>query len=420
MLFKRRLLSPEWIVLAVIFIACLFMISNDVYAVSTGGNEGISAEEKASYRAQNDVLYYDDTCSGGGSASNVQLAGSDNVEKALNYLQSKGFTLEQAAGIVGNLQWESGSPSLDAKGSDGKAFGIAQWQDSRLTSLKQYGGSDYANFDTQLKYLGVELGIEDPKNGVRGGAESSTISAVKAMNSPESAALAWERAFERSADTPGSIGYTTRQSNARKLYDQYKNGGTGGGATATAATTSGGATGCAGAGNATGTVNADGYAFPVALGKTEVSNGFSWPCPGVCHHDGTTAFDLSKNARDDSSEGTPVIAIYNGTIQRFNNSYGGTNGCQSFQLVGDDGWWYWYGHMQNASVQDGAQVKAGQQIAAIGRRACTGNGSYPHLHIDRGAPKGHYGGDLCCRDSGMTPLINTLYNELGGGTPSAL
>ena len=403
------------------------LVSLSVYAAPTPAltssstssgvpDEGISYEEKLGiFFGINDIQHYRNTCSDSGGATTVQLAGSDNVEKALNYLMGHGFTLEQAAGIVGNLQWESGSNALDPSGSDGKAVGIAQWQDSRLTRLQQYGGSDYKNFDTQLRYLGVELGLEAPQNGIQGGTESSAVNAVKATNTPEEAALVWERVFERSADTPGSIGYTSRQANARKLYDQYKNGGT----QSPVSSKSGSSSSSGGCGTS-GSVNASGYAFPVALPQSDVSNGTKWPCPGICHHDGTSAFDLSRNAQDDSSENVPVIAIFDGTIQRFNNAYAGVSGCQSFQLVGNDGWWYWYGHVQSATVQEGAQVKAGQQIAAIGRRACTGNGSYPHLHIDRGSPKGHNGGDVCCRDPGFVPLINQLYDELGGGSPSVL
>lgn len=157
------------------------------------------------------------------------------------------------------------------------------------------------------------------------------------------------------------------------------------------------------------------YAFPVILPKDDVTNGVAWPCPGICHHDGTPAFDLSRNAQDDSSEGVPVVAITDGTIDRFNNSYSGVSGCQSFQLRGNDGYSYWYGHIQSSSVQDGATVTAGQQISVIGRRDCTGNGSYPHLHIDRGT-KGTSGGSVGNRDGGMVPLINDLYERLGGGT----
>lgn len=412
--------------MALVFV-CTFMTSLPVFAQSPTpaptdetATEGISDEEKRTiYRGTNDIQHYDNKCSAaGGTSSSVQLSGKDNIEKVLKYLMDHGFTLAQAAGAVGNMQWESGSESLNPKGSDGVAHGIVQWQGGRLDNLKKYGGAQWEEIDTQIHFIGVEFGWEDPK-GAQGGTEKAALPKILAIqgDQPEAAALAWENAYERSADTVGSIGWKTRQSNARKIFDQYKNGGvgTGGGAQSMAATSGG----CP-SGGQSGTVNADGYAFPVALAKDQVTNGTAWPCPGNCHHDGTPAFDLSKTAQDDSSENTPVIAIYKGKIQSFNNAYSGVSGCQSFQLVGDDGWWYWYGHVQSASVQDGAQVNAGQQIAVIGRRACTGNGSYPHLHIDRGSPQGHYGGSVCCRDSGMVPLINKLHDELGGGVPSVL
>lgn len=174
---------------------------------------------------------------------------------------------------------------------------------------------------------------------------------------------------------------------------------------------------------AAGQVNAQGYAFPLGgLSKQDISSGYNWPCPGICHHDNSVAFDLTHrrtaNGEDDAAGlGLPVRAIHNGTIQRLNSSYDDVPGCYSFQLVGDDGWWYWYGHMANPKdgLQDGREVQAGEMLAEIGPRTCT-DGSYPHLHIDRGSPRGHHGGGHQDgpkhRDPGMTDLINTLYNEL--------
>lgn len=155
----------------------------------------------------------------------------------------------------------------------------------------------------------------------------------------------------------------------------------------------------------------DGYAFPLNIPKPDISNGYTWPCPGICHHDGTSAFDLSRQAQDDTSENAPVVAITSGTIEAFNNSYSGVTGCQSFQLKGNDGYYYWYGHLQGSTIQDGSTVGAGEQISTVGRRACTGNGSYPHLHIDRGN-KGTRGGSVGNRDAGMVDLINKLYEAL--------
>lgn len=160
-------------------------------------------------------------------------------------------------------------------------------------------------------------------------------------------------------------------------------------------------------------VNTSGYAFPVALPKADIGNFSKMPCPSkTCHHDGSGAVDLAKKTYKDSSVGVPVVAITSGVLQRVRQSYSGQQGCNSFQLVGDDGWMYWYGHIQKVPPE-GTKVKAGQQVGVIGERRCTGNGSDPHLHIDRGYPKGRSGGSVNARDPDFPQLINKLYGEIG-------
>lgn len=395
----------------------LVLLALFVASITTSG---LSALPKDMFRALNGQLFYDDICTSSpatGGNTTVMLAGNNNVEKLLNYLQSKGFTLEQASGAVGNAMWESGSIELNPEGTDGVAFGIMQWQ-SRFPNLVKHagGGDNWKNFDIQVEYIGVELGWEQAKNGAVAGGEAATVPAMKATSTPEQAALVWEKIYERSADTVGSIGWKTRQEYARMVYETYKNGPSAGSGNAQSLAANTG-DGCTSSG-AAGKVNADGYAWPIALNQQEVDG--NWPCPSSCHHDGTAAFDLARKAQNDTTENVPVIAIVNGTIERFNPAYKNIQGkpmpgCHAFQLVGDDGWWYWYGHLQASTVQDGSKVTAGQQISTVGRRECTGNRSYPHLHIDRGAPKGSYGGDKCCRDPDFTSLMNQLHSELGGG-----
>ena len=155
------------------------------------------------------------------------------------------------------------------------------------------------------------------------------------------------------------------------------------------------------------------YAFPLAVTKdTVVWDGGSvakWPCPGTQCHRGEPAFDLAKpNPEEndkDKSTGTPVIAIADGEISWFQSSYNGEDNCPQFGIQAEDGKNYYYIHNQDASVQLGTKVKAGQQIAVIGRHACTGNGSYAHLHIDINNKT----------DPSIIPLINKLYESLGGG-----
>ncbi len=159
------------------------------------------------------------------------------------------------------------------------------------------------------------------------------------------------------------------------------------------------------------------YSFPLALSKDDVVHaGDTWPCPGpaTCHHDGTPAFDLFKKGRGPATEGTAVLAITDGRIER-KSMRNGKDYCWDWQLVGNDGWWYWYGHSTSPTIENGSIVKAGQQIASVGPSVCADN-TDPHLHIDRGSPKGHYGGSYSSRDPGFIPLLNEIHERMPGGS----
>ena len=175
---------------------------------------------------------------------------------------------------------------------------------------------------------------------------------------------------------------------------------------------------CAGSSSSNGAAFvANGYAWPVDIPKSDVNSGYPWPCPGNCHHDNTPAFDLSTNGavksnQDSTAVGKAEFAITDGTINNL-HIYENISGCYSFQLMSSkDGYSYYYTHTRNPVVKDGQTVKAGDKVSEIGERKCTANGSYPHLHIDRGSPKGSAGGYVCCRDPGFVPIINGLYANL--------
>lgn len=187
--------------------------------------------------------------------------------------------------------------------------------------------------------------------------------------------------------------------------------------------------GCAN-GDAGGNVNADGYTMPIRMAKNVLSNGSSWPCKETkpfCHHDETPAFDLAhtktvKSAQDNLTTGSTVVAITDGIIVKIDPAYQGIAGCNSIQFqekkkTNGKAWHYWYGHIvADSKLKAGDEVTAGQKIANVGPRKCTGNGSYPHLHIDRGSPIGATAGYVGSRDPGFVKLINKLYNEIPGGS----
>lgn len=172
---------------------------------------------------------------------------------------------------------------------------------------------------------------------------------------------------------------------------------------------------------ATSTVSIDGHAWPVAPATKSGNGGVdglsNLPCnSSSCHHDNTPAFDLGRQPGGDASTGAAVYAISDATIKNVRASYQGIAGCQSIQVVSTtDGFWYWYGHIQNVTANENQKVTVGTQVAIIGQRKCTGNGSLPHLHIDRGCIRNgvkQAGGSVSCRDPGMIDLINSLYKAL--------
>jgi len=128
--------------------------------------------------------------------SNLKPAGdSAHAGQAMQYFMSQGWTKEQAAGIVGNLQAESGA-NLDsnAVGDGGKAYGIAQWHPDRqanFTNKAKYGKIAGSSFEDQLKFVQWELN----------NTESAAGKALKSARTPQEAAVIIDKLYERSAGT---------------------------------------------------------------------------------------------------------------------------------------------------------------------------------------------------------------------------
>ena len=103
-----------------------------------------------------------DFFSGAKDAWNGQAAAgsSANAEKAMNFFQSQGWSKNQSAGIVGNLQQESGKNlNPNARNSIGM-YGIAQWDTTRRATFQRNNGKPIygSSFDDQLKFIQWELG----------------------------------------------------------------------------------------------------------------------------------------------------------------------------------------------------------------------------------------------------------------------
>ena len=99
------------------------------------------------------------------------FTGSNNIEKLVNYLVRVGFSKEAAAGIAGNLMWESGGGPYDIKLnavelSTGRGVGMVQWTDTpgspRRTNFVNFcrtQGKPWPNNDlkVQIDFLMAEL-----------------------------------------------------------------------------------------------------------------------------------------------------------------------------------------------------------------------------------------------------------------------
>ena len=85
---------------------------------------------------------------------------TERAAVSLKFFISKGWTPAQAAGIVGNLQAESGT-NLDNTiwGDKHTSYGIAQWRADRITRYKKQFGKDITktSFEEQLNYVQWEF-----------------------------------------------------------------------------------------------------------------------------------------------------------------------------------------------------------------------------------------------------------------------
>jgi peptidoglycan hydrolase-like protein with peptidoglycan-binding domain len=130
---------------------------------------------------------------GSGAGRSGAAAGSTgNAKKAVEYFIAKGWTPEQSAGIVGNLQAESGANlKIDAVGDGGLAYGIAQWHPDRQANfVKAYGKNIRGStLEDQLAFIQWELD----------NTESKAASWLKRAKTTDEAAWVFDKYYERSA-----------------------------------------------------------------------------------------------------------------------------------------------------------------------------------------------------------------------------
>lgn len=95
----------------------------------------------------------------GVSAYLTQSEMENNATEFYGYFNSKGFTIESVAGMLGNLQQESNiNPGMKQTASASSGWGLIQWTPSRnLTDYASAHGSDWATGEIQTQLMWDEI-----------------------------------------------------------------------------------------------------------------------------------------------------------------------------------------------------------------------------------------------------------------------
>lgn len=177
------------------------------------------------------------------------LGPTPNADAVGEFLIAHGLSNAQVAGILGNMEVESGNGtttgdinpnaySIDTNGLP--SGGIVQWNGPRLTAeeswIKTQGGSGLGSVQQQTQYLWNELNSAPYS--------STVLPGLKAATTPTAAATIWDQKYEVSS--PASL--PQRVANAVKLYAGWTGAGSGTGLGGTTNVLTGGAvSGAAGA-----------------------------------------------------------------------------------------------------------------------------------------------------------------------------
>jgi hypothetical protein len=139
----------------------------------------------------------------------MALVGNTNEEMIWNFLIGKGLTPAQAAGIMANMQHESGFNPEATNPSSG-AYGLVQWLGGRKSNLQNIANKDgryVGDLEYQLDYLWEELN----------GPERRAYDALLQTNDPASSARVFHDEFER-----GGVNTGPRERTAGEIFDAFK------------------------------------------------------------------------------------------------------------------------------------------------------------------------------------------------------
>lgn len=151
-------------------------------------------------------------------------------------LVNDGYSEEAAAGVLGNLSWESGMNPKQIEIGGGGGHGLAQWTDTsdgsrRWTDLQRYAnseGKEWTDSSLQINYLIAEIegtnecyATSQKMTTHRMSSGKSDYTIWETTNDPQEAAEAFMYWFERPGEA--TSGVSTRKKEAQRYYNMFHN-----------------------------------------------------------------------------------------------------------------------------------------------------------------------------------------------------
>ena len=142
-----------------------------------------------------------------------------NARVIWNFLKYKGLSDAAAAGVLGNIQAESGFDPAIVEKANGIGYGLIQWSFGRRTALEnaaKQAGVDPSNLQFQLEYLWDES--LDPNTSY---GKKLASAGFYSTNDPGDAAYYFHKYVEISADSKSAI-QNNRCDPAESWYEKFK------------------------------------------------------------------------------------------------------------------------------------------------------------------------------------------------------
>ncbi|EKG2202276.1 peptidoglycan DD-metalloendopeptidase family protein [Enterococcus faecalis] len=319
-------------------------LANNSYFIGKGGNKSTIYVDRL-------IVGGKEVIPGDGSGGNdgdippeLTTEKEKNAWAVWQFLKSKGYSEQAAAGILGNMDQESGiMPDID-EGGGGPGYGLVQWTSpvagesgrayvQRLLAQAGIGG-DYRNITTQLKLLDWHM-----HNGqyIPSAAYPYSVSEFKALTDIGTATMAFEANFERPAVT-----HPERIPLAQYWYDLLHNLKPG----------------------------TNKWVNPVRSSYTITQE---WDQIGWGTNVIHGGIDIASVPAGTSP---PIYVARSGTVETV--TYDGTGG--NYVVVKhDDGYWTYYGHLDSVDLVVGEKVTTNSRVGIMGS---TGLAKGIHLHFE--------------------------------------